>query len=212
MLNEISAALLETLYMLAAATFFSVLIALPLGIYLYICQPNGLKPKPWLYAILDFIINVGRSLPFIILLIVLLPFTRLMVGTSIGTTAAIVPLTIGAIPFLARMIENNFNELSQGLIEAGLALGASHSQLIFKILLPEATASILQSVTVLVVNLVGYTAMAGTIGGGGLGDLAIRYGYQRFDTQVMIVTVVILVVIVQILQRVGDGISRWFRH
>lgn len=164
------------------------------------------------YLILSAVINALRSIPFIILLIAIIPLTRFIVGTSIGTTAAIVPLAIGAIPFVARIVENSLMSVNAGLIEAGQAMGASNFQIIWKILLPEASALITQGVTVVVIALVGYSAMAGVVGGGGLGDLAIRYGYERFQTNVMIATIIILVIMVQIIQFLGDQLSYRFLH
>ena len=163
-------------------------------------------------TILGAIVNAGRSIPFIILMVAIIPFTRMVVGTSIGTTAACVPLTLSAIPFLARLVETSIKEVNFGVIEAAQTMGASPFQIIKKVLLPESKSNIVDNVTVLVVNLISYSAMAGAIGGGGLGDIAIRYGYQRFQGDVMIATIIILIVMVQVCQMIGDTISRRLNH
>ena len=200
----------ETLYMVIASTFFAILLGLPLGTLLF--TSSRVKPHPALNRLIAAVINVSRSIPFIILLVALIPFTRLVVGTSIGIHAAMVPLTLGATPFFARLVDNVYQSLPTGLIEAGYAMGANTWQMIRHILLPEARPALIQAVTVTAIALVNYSAMAGTVGGGGLGDLAIRYGYQRFDVGVMLGTVVILVVIVQLLQTSGDYLARRFIH
>jgi len=171
---------LETVYMVALAAFFTVLIGLPIGVLLYISRANGLLPMPKTNAVLGAIINLGRSLPFIVLLIALIPFTRLLIGTTLGSTAAVVPITIGAFPFFARLTENALDEVDSGRIEAILSMGGSVWHVIAKALLPEALPTLLAGITLTVVMLIGFSSMAGVIGGGGLGDLAIRYGYQRF--------------------------------
>lgn len=211
MVEEILLATGQTLYMVLLSSFVATLFGLPLGILLFIWRPQSMLPKKALYHFLSIIINVGRSLPFIILLIAVLPFTRFIIGTTIGTNAAIVPLTLGAIPFIARLIENTFCELPHGLIEAGQSLGAKNSQIIFYFLFPEALPAIIQELTVVIISLVGYSAMAGTVGGGGLGDLAIRYGYQRFDTQIMLITIIILICLVQACQFAGDFVAALLR-
>ncbi|WP_374256691.1 methionine ABC transporter permease [Yokenella regensburgei] len=203
---------LETLYMVGLAALFTVLIGLPVGVVLFISRRNGLLPLPGLNTVLGTIINVGRSLPFIVLLIAMIPFTRLLVGTTLGSTAAIVPITLGAIPFFARLTENALDEVDYGRIEAILSMGGSIWQVIAKALLPEALPTLLAGITLTVVMLVGFSSMAGVIGGGGLGDLAIRYGYQRFNNQMMAGTVIILVLLVQGIQMAGDGLVRSLAH
>lgn len=203
---------LETLYMVGLAALFTVLIGLPVGVVLFISRRNGLLPLPGLNTVLGTIINVGRSLPFIVLLIAMIPFTRLLVGTTLGSTAAIVPITLGAIPFFARLTENALDEVDYGRIEAILSMGGSVWQVIAKALLPEALSTLLAGITLTVVMLVGFSSMAGVIGGGGLGDLAIRYGYQRFNNQMMAGTVIILVLLVQGIQMAGDGLVRSLAH
>lgn len=187
---------LDTLYMVGLATLFTVLIGLPTGVLLFISRANGLAPMPKLNALLGAVINIGRSLPFIVLLIALIPFTRLIVGTTLGSTAAIVPVTIGAFPFFARLTENALDEVDYGRIEAILSMGGNVWHVIFKSLLPEALPTLLAGITLTIVMLIGFSSMAGVIGGGGLGDLAIRYGYQRFNNEVMFGTVLILVAMV----------------
>lgn len=203
---------LETLYMVLVSGLVAVVIGLPLGMVLLITRRNSLKPNQLLNNLLGMIVNVSRSIPFIILLIAIIPLTRLIVGTSIGTTAAIVPLSIGAIPFFARIAESSLSEVSPGLIEAGFSMGATIRQILLKIMLPEALPSLVNGATLMLITLVGYSAMAGTVGGGGLGSVAINYGFQRFDTSVMLATVVILVVVVYILQFVGDTIAAKLSH
>lgn len=203
---------LETVYMVALAALFTVLIGLPIGVLLYISRANGLLPMPKTNAVLGAIINLGRSLPFIVLLIALIPFTRLLIGTTLGSTAAVVPITIGAFPFFARLTENALDEVDSGRIEAILSMGGSVWHVIAKALLPEALPTLLAGTTLTVVMLIGFSSMAGVIGGGGLGDLAIRYGYQRFNDQVMVGTVVILVALVQGVQMTGDCLVRRLAH
>ncbi|HDG1689793.1 TPA: ABC transporter permease [Kluyvera georgiana] len=203
---------LETLYMVGLAALFTVLIGLPLGVLLFISRRHGLVPMPRLNAVLGAIINTGRSLPFIVLLIALIPFTRLLVGTTLGSTAAIVPITIGAFPFFARLTENALDEVDYGRIEAVLSMGGSVWHVIAKALLPEALPALLAATTLTIVMLIGFSSMAGVIGGGGLGDLAIRYGYQRFNDQIMVGTVLILVLMVQAVQMGGDRLVRSLAH
>lgn len=207
-LTELLSAAWQTIYMTFAAGSIATLVGIPLGFILFTSREEGILQNVTLNRILSFLVNSLRSVPFIILLVALIPLTRLLAGTSIGTTAAIVPLSIAAIPFTARLIESFLAELPAGLIEAGLAIGASPWQIILRILVPEALPGIINSITSTLINLVGYTAMAGAVGGGGLGDLAIRYGYQRFDTMIMLATVVILIFLVQILQYTGDVVAR----
>lgn len=202
----------ETLLMVLTSALFSALIGIPLGIALHITKKGQILTNPALQKVLGLIVNVGRSVPFIILLVAIIPFTRLVVGTSIGTVAAIVPLTVGAIPFVARLIEGALIEVPSGLQEAAQAMGASPLQIVQKVLLPEALPGILNAVVITLVALVNYSAMAGAIGGGGLGDVGIRYGYQRFDPLVMLVTVVILVLLVQLIQSIGDYLVRRVDH
>lgn len=198
----------ETCYMVFASTLLSTLIGLPLGIILTVTRKDHILPNPLLNQVLGVIVNATRSTPFIILMVAIIPLTRLIVGTSIGTTAAIVPLTISAAPFIARIIEGNLLEINPGIIEAAQSMGASPMQIITKVLIPEAMHSIVLGVTLAIVSLIGYSAMAGTLGGGGLGDLAIRYGYQRFQPDVMIATVIVLIIMVQAMQSLGDYASK----
>ncbi len=203
---------LETLYMVGFAALFTVLIGLPLGVLLFVSRRDGLLPLPKINAVLGAVINVGRSLPFIVLLIAMIPFTRLLVGTTLGSTAAIVPVTIGAFPFFARLTENALDEVDYGRIEAILSMGGNLWQVIAKALLPEALPTLLAAITLTVVMLIGFSSMAGVIGGGGLGDLAIRYGYQRFNNQIMFGTVAILILLVQGVQMAGDRLVRALAH
>jgi D-methionine transport system permease protein len=202
--SEILEASNDTMIMLGASLFFTVLLGLPLGVLLFICGPRQLFENKGLYALLALCVNVLRSLPFIILLIVLIPVTVLITGTSLGVAGAIPPLVIGTTPFFARLVETALREVDRGIIEATQSMGATPRQIIMNALLPEALPGIIAATTVTAITLVSYTAMAGVVGAGGLGDLAIRFGYQRFQTDVMIVTVVILVVLVQVLQTIGD--------
>ncbi|MBC2722818.1 methionine ABC transporter permease [Desulfosporosinus sp.] len=202
----------ETLYMVVVSTLLAYLIGLPLGIILVVTSPGHIMPNPWVERTLGTVINILRSAPFIILLVALIPFTRSIIGTSIGTTAAIVPLVISAAPFVARVVESSLKEVPYGVIEAALSMGASPQQIIQKVLLPEAKASLILGVAITTISVIGYTAMAGTVGGGGLGDLAIQYGYNRFRTDIMVITVVILVVIVQIIQSLGTALARKLTH
>ncbi len=205
-------ATVQTLYMVGVSSLLAALFGVPLGVLLFATGNTGLAPRPLLNKVLGFVVNVIRSIPFIILLVFLAPVTRALVGTTIGSTAAIVPLTIGAIPFLGRLVESAIKEVSPGKTEAAVAMGAGRLQITRKVLLPEARAAIIAAITVLVVAQIGNSAMAGVVGGGGLGDFAIRYGYQRFQSDVMLVTVVLLVVIVQAIQYVGDRYARSLAH
>ena len=195
---------LETLYMVAVSTLFTILLGMPLGILLAVTSKGHISENLKLNSVLSYIINLTRSLPFIILMIFIIPFTRLLVGSSIGTNAAIVPLVCAAIPFFARVVENAIYEVDGGVIEAALAMGASNREIILKVLIPETLPSLILGITLTVINLLGYSAMAGAVGGGGIGDLAIRYGYHRFQTDVMLMTVVILIVMVQIIHSTGQ--------
>jgi D-methionine transport system permease protein len=202
----------ETLLMVVVSGLLAVFIGLPLGVLLLTTRKDGILAAPLFNKGLGLIINILRSIPFIILIVALIPLTRWVMGSSIGTIAAIMPLTIGAIPFVARMVENALVEVSGGLIEAGHAMGASPWQIIAKILIPEARPGIINGITVMLVTLVGYSAMAGAVGGGGLGNLAINYGYLRFNTTIMIITIVVLLLLVQIIQYIGDWLSRRWNH
>lgn len=202
----------ETLQMTVISTIASMIIGIPLGVILVVTSKGHILANKFINNILGAIVNAGRSIPFIILMVAIIPFTRMVVGTSIGTTAACVPLTLSAIPFLARLVETSIKEVNFGVIEAAQTMGASPFQIIKEVLLPESKSNIVDNVTVLVVNLISYSAMAGAIGGGGLGDIAIRYGYQRFQGDVMIATIIILIVMVQVCQMIGDTISRRLNH
>ena len=207
---EIGLASLDTLLMLGGSLLFTVLLGLPLGVLLFLCGPRQLFDNRGLYALLSLLVNVLRSLPFIILLIVMIPLTLLLTGTSLGVAGAIPPLVAGATPFFARLVETALREVDRGIIEATQAMGASTRQIIFRALLPEARPGIIAAITVTAITLVSYTAMAGVVGAGGLGDLAIRFGYQRFQTDVMLVTVVLMLLLVQLLQRLGDRLVRHY--
>lgn len=198
----------ETGYMVVASTVLASLIGIPLGIILTVTRNGHILPNAVINSVLGVIVNATRSTPFIILMVAIIPLTRMLVGSSIGTTAAIVPLTISAAPFIARVIESSLLEIDHGVIEAAQSMGASPMQIIYKVLLPESLHSIVLGITLAVIALIGYSAMAGVLGGGGLGDLAIRYGYQRFQPDVMIVTVVILILMVQLIQFIGDTLSK----
>ena len=203
-LNIILKSLFETLYMVVVSGLWACLLGIPLGIALFVSRKHQILSSRPAHLCLNAIVNGARSVPFIILLVAIIPFTRLVAGSSIGTNAALVPLSIAAIPFMARLVEGVLAQLPPGLAEAMQSMGASPRQIIVKCLVPEALPGIVNAATVTVVNLIGYSAMAGTVGGGGLGDLAIRYGYQRFDGAVMLITVVILIVMVQGVQSLGD--------
>lgn len=198
----------QTMYMVGVSTLLAVVIGFIPAILLIITDEHGLKPNKVIYKTLDVIINLLRSFPFIILMIAIFPLTKLIVGKTIGTTAAIVPITIAATPFAARVIESSLKEVDPGIIEAAKSFGASNFQIIFKVMLKEALPSIVLGITLTVISIVGCSAMAGTVGGGGLGDVAVKYGYYRFETDVMIYTVVILIIFVQLLQTIGNLIYR----
>ncbi|WP_424337400.1 methionine ABC transporter permease [Hydrogenispora ethanolica] len=206
--NLLVNALGETLYMVGVSLALSAVFGIPLGVLLVITGPGHIRPNRAIHGTLAALINIGRSLPFIILLVAIIPFTRLLVGTSIGTNGAIVPLTVSAIPFLARLVESALLEVDRGVIEAAQAMGATTGQIIGKVLLAEAKSGLLLGLTITAVSLVGYSAMAGAVGGGGLGDLAIRFGYQRFQPEVMLATVIVLVILVQGVQSLGDWGAR----
>ncbi|MGB0359915.1 MAG: methionine ABC transporter permease [Endozoicomonas sp.] len=203
-------ALWETFYMVTLSGGISFLLGIPLGVLLYITRKGRILENRAVNLILGGIVNAGRSVPFIILMVAIIPLTRLLTGTSIGTTAAIVPLTIAAIPFVARIAEGALNEVPSGLVEAAQSMGASPFQIVTRVLLPEARSGLINGATITLVTLVSYSAMAGAIGGGGLGDLGIRYGYQRFDGVIMLATVVVLIVLVQLLQMIGDRLQQHY--
>ncbi|HEY3682001.1 MAG TPA: methionine ABC transporter permease [Streptosporangiaceae bacterium] len=202
----------ETLTMVGWSALFTLVFGLLVGVLLVLTERGGLLPVPGLHAVLGAVVNIGRSLPFVILMVAIIPFTRLVTGTSIGTTAAIVPLTVGAVPFYARLVETSLHEVDRGVVEAAQAMGATRLAIVAKVLLAESLPSLVAGLSVTIVTLVSYSAMAGTIGGGGLGDVAIRFGYQSFDTKVMVATVVLLVVVVQLLQMLGDFLARRLSH
>ena len=202
----------DTLYMTLGSTFIGYALGLPLGILLYVTSDKGLRPNKVIYGIGDFICNIIRSIPFLILLILLIPFTRLIVGKSYGSTATIVPLVICAAPYIARVVESSLKEVDSGVIEAAKAMGASNIQIIFKVLLVEAKTSLFTGFTITTGLLLGYSAMSGTVGGGGLGDIAVRYGYYRWQTDIMIVTVALLIIIFQIIQNLGTFVVGRIDH
>ncbi|PIJ50199.1 metal ABC transporter permease [Erwinia sp. OLTSP20] len=205
-------ATLETLYMVALAALFTLIIGLPIGVLLFLTRQNGLWPQRSLAALLNGVVNLGRALPFVILLIALIPFTRLIVGTSLGSSAAVVPITLGAFPFFARIVESALDEVDRGRIEAVASMGATLWQIVSRVLLPEALPALVAGMTLTIVMLIGFSAMAGVVGGGGLGDLAIRYGYQRFDNNLMAGTVVVLLLLVMLVQKLGDRLVRALAH
>ncbi len=200
--------ILETLYMTIISTIFAYVFGVPLGILLYITDKNGILPMQIFNKILGFVINFIRSIPFIILLVAILPFTRIIVGTTIGSTATIVPLVIAATPFISRMVEASLKEVDKGVIEAAQSMGSSTFQIIYKVLLPEAKPSLLIGGSIAITTILGYSAMAGFVGGGGLGAISINYGYYRYQNDVMMITVLLLVVIVQIFQEIGMKIAK----
>lgn len=205
--SMVGVSLLQTLEMVFFSTVFSLFLGFPLGVLLCITNPLGIAPRPVLNQVVSRIVNALRSFPFLILMILLIPLSRLIIGTGIGTEATIIPLSIAAAPFVARVIESALNEVDQGVIQAAKAMGSTTWQIIYKVLIPEAMPSIISGVTLTIINLIGYSAMAGTIGGGGLGDLAIRYGYQRFRTDIMLATVIVILVVVEVIQLVGTMLS-----
>lgn len=206
--SRIPLAIWETLYVTVFATLFAIIIGLPLGVLLVVGDKDGIMPLPkWLIGILNVIINVLRSVPFVILVVMVIPFTRLIVGTSVGTVASIVPLTIAAFPFIARLVEGSLREINPNIIEAAQSMGASPLQIILKVMIPESVPSLILNATVAFTTVIGYTAMSGIVGGGGLGMIAYSYGYQRYQTLVMLVAVVLIVVIVQVFQTLGTHIA-----
>lgn len=198
----------DTLLMVSISTVFAYLIGLPLGVALIMTQPHGIRPNRGVYRILDWIVNVGRSLPFIILMVAIMPFTKLVVGTKIGVKGAIVPLVVSAAPFIARMVETALSEVDAGVVEAAQSMGASPTQIVWKVYLPEAKPSLILGGAISIVTILAYTAIAGTVGAGGLGDIAVRYGHNRNVPSVMWVTVVFLIILVQIIQFVFNWLSK----
>lgn len=212
MINLLLSAFWETLLMTFGSGLLACVFGIPLGIALHVSKPGQIWQHASLNWLLGAVVNIGRSIPFIILLVAIIPFTRFIVGSSIGTLAAVVPLTVAAIPFVARLMEGALMEVPAGLTEAAQAMGATRMQIISKVLLPEALPSMLNGVIITLVTLVNYSAMAGVVGGGGLGDVGIRYGYQRFDLQVMLLVILILVILVQLIQSVGDRLVAYVDH
>ena len=202
----------QTLQMVGLATVFTVLLGIPLGVVLYLTGPGGLWQNRVLNTVLGVVVNIGRSIPFIILMIAIIPFTRLVVGTTLGPIAAVVPLSVGTIPFFARLVETSLREVGRGKIDAAIVTGSTSFQIVRKVLIPESLPGIISGLTTSVIALIGYSAMAGTIGGGGLGFLAKSRGYDRFQTDIMLVTVVVIVILVQLIQVIGDQISRRLDH
>lgn len=202
----------DTVYMTVVSTLFGYILGLPLGIALTLTDKNGLRQNRTIYRTLDMIINITRSVPFLILLIVVMPLTKLLVGKSYGSTATIVPLTLAAAPLIGRMVESSLKEVNKGVIEAAVSMGAKTKTIVFKVLIGEARTSLLVGVTIVLGTVLGYSAMAGVVGGGGLGDIAIRYGYYRYDTPVMLVTLVFIVSIVQLMQVVGTLLAKRMDH
>ena len=202
----------ETLYMTLGSVIIGYVIGLPLGILLYVTGKKGLRPTAPVYRVLDFICNIIRSIPFLILLILLIPFTRMIVGQSYGSTATIVPLVVCAAPYIARVVESSLTEVDAGIIEAAKSMGASNVQVITKVLLVEARTSLITGFTITTGLLLGYSAMSGTVGGGGLGDIAVRYGYYRWQADIMIITVILLIVIFQIIQNLGTWVAARSDH
>ena len=206
--GELVSGIGETFYMVCLATLFAYVIGLPLGLLLVTTDKKGVRPMPVLNTVLGIIVNILRSIPFLILAVMLIPFTRAIVGTSIGSTATIVPLVIGSAPFVARMVESSAKEVDPGIIEAAQSMGASTGQIIFKVLLPEAKPSLVVGAAITITTILGYSAMAGFVGGGGLGTIAVSYGYNRYQTDVMLLTVALLVVIVQLFQEIGMRLAK----
>ena len=201
-------ALWETFYATFLATLFALILGLPLGVILVAGEPNGIMPLPkWLMKVIDIIINILRSIPFLIVVIVVFPLTRLILGTTVGTGASVVPLVVAAFPFIARLVESSLREVNPNLIEMAKSMGATPFQIIAKVLLKEAVPSLINNVTIAITTILGYTAMSGIVGGGGLGKIAINYGYYRYNYPVMILAVIVLVILVQVIQKVGTRIS-----
>lgn len=212
MLEMLLEGIRDTLYMTLFSTFFGYIIGLPLGIVLTLTDKDGIAPNKVIYRILDIIINITRSIPFLILLILLIPLTKMIVGKSYGSTATIVPLTFAAAPLIGRMVESSLKEVNQGVIEAAISMGAKKRMIIFKVLIGEARTSLLVGVTIVLGTVLGYSAMAGVVGGGGLGDIAIRYGYYRYNTKIMFITLIFIIVIVQLMQGLGMLAAKKLDH
>jgi ABC-type methionine transport system permease subunit len=212
LLSLVLDATLETLVMVVVATVLAGIAGLTLGVLLALTHPHGVTPRPLVFRLLSGVVNVGRSVPFVILMVAIVPFTRLVAGTSIGTRAAIVPLVVAAIPYVARVVHASLEEVPRGLVEAIVAMGATPLQVVREAYLREARPALVRGLTLIAISLVGYSAMAGAVGGGGLGDLAVRYGYQRFRTDVMVATVIVLVLLVQTLQAAGERLARRLDH
>lgn len=210
--QKLPEATLETLEMVAVSSLLTALLGLPLGLLLHATSPGGLTPQRAVGSAVGVVVNIGRSLPFVILMIAVIPFTRWVVGTSLGWEAAVVPLTLGAVPFFARLVETAVREVSPGKVEAARVMGSTRAKILGAVLVREALPGLVAGLTVTVIALIGYSAMAGAIGGGGLGALAISYGYQRFDVQVMVACIVVIVVVVQLVQVVGDATARRLDH
>lgn len=206
-INMILEGIRDTLYMTIVSTLVAYILGLPLGICLKVTSKDGLKPNKFVYSLLDIFCNIVRSIPFLILLILLIPFTRFVVGKSYGSTATIVPLVVCAAPYIARMVESSLNEVDPGVIEAAKSMGASNWDIVTKVMLVEARTSLIIGATITTGNILGYSAMSGTVGGGGLGDIAVRYGYYRWQTDIMIVTVILLIILFQIIQNIGMKVA-----
>jgi len=208
MWQVLSRGTIDTLFMVAIASVLAIIFGIIIGLFLFITSPSGMRPMPILNRVVGIIINIGRSIPFVVLIILLFPLANIIIGVSIGREAAVVPLTIAAIPFMSRVVESALSELSKGIIEAAISAGATNWQIITRVILPESAPGLVASFTLLIINLITFSAMAGTVGGGGLGHLAISYGLHRHRTDVLVYTVIVLVIIVQIIQAVGQLISR----
>ncbi len=208
MLSLYGVGILETLYMVLVSTACAYIIGLPVGILLVITDKNGIRPVAWLNSGLGFVVNILRSVPFVVLMLAITPMTRFIVGTTLGSTAIIVPLVVSAAPFIARMVESSLKEVDLGVIEAAQSMGASAWQIVYKVLIPEAKPSLFVGAAISITTILGYSAMSGFVGGGGLGTIAVNYGYYRYQSDVMLVTVVMLVIIVQIFQEIGMRISK----
>ena len=207
-LRMLGEGILESIYMTLASTFFAYVLGLPAGIALVVTDKGGIKPMPVFNSVLGFIVNILRSVPFLILLITVIPITRFIAGTTIGSTATVVPLVIAAAPFIARLVESSIKEVDKGVIEAAQSMGASPFQIVLKVMLPEARPSLIVGCAIALTTILSYSAMAGFVGGGGLGDIAIRYGFHRYQTDIMLVTVALLVVMVQVMQEVGMKLAK----
>lgn len=208
MITMLAEGTIDTLYMTLVSTLFGYVLGLPMGILLAVTDKEGIRPNKFLYGVLDFFANLVRSIPFLILLILVIPLTQAIVGKSYGPSGTVVPLVIAAAPFIARMVESSLKEVDKGVVEAAVSMGAGTGSIVWKVLLAEARTSLLVGVTIAIGTVLGYSAMAGVVGGGGLGDIAIRYGYYRYQTDVMLVTIIILVLLVQILQGMGMMLSK----